>query len=225
MDIKLDPIEARVLGVLMEKDATTPDAYPLSINAIASGCNQKTNREPVMDIGEDEVQVAVDSLVKATLVKPQGSAGGRVQRYAHRLAMRLFGEYEFSAAERGLLCVLLLRGPQTPGELRSRAARLHEYSGIGEVEAVLARLASREDGPHVAELAREPGRREARWMQCFCEPPPASAPAPAATTAAPRDSDSSGDRMAMLEARLQRLETQVAHLHEALGMNADDDAP
>ena len=119
--------------------------------------------------------------------------------------------------------MLLLRGPQTPGELRSRAARLHDYHDIGAVEAVVARLASREDGPHVAELAREPGRRESRWVQCFCEQPPASALAPTPAPGAPT-AGGDHDRMVMLETRLERLEAKVARLHEALGVDDESDA-
>ena len=225
MKIQLTPVEARVLGVLVEKEKTTPDAYPMSINGITTGCNQRSSREPVMDLSEGEVQAAVDSLVKATLAKPQGAAGGRVQRYAHRLGMRLFGEYEFSPAEQAVLCVLLLRGPQTPGELRSRGARLHDFRDIGEVEDVLAGLAAREDGPHVAELAREPGRRESRWMHCFCGLPAADEAAPAAPApvdgAAPGLAD--GDPgVARLAERVARLEAEVAELRRELGLDGAD---
>ena len=217
MNSELDTIEARVLGVLMEKEVTTPDAYPLSVNAIVSACNQKSNRHPVMQLTEDEVQAAVERLIEATLVTSRGAAGGRVTRYAHRLATRLFGEYEFSPAERAVLCVLLLRGAQTPGEIRAHAGRLHEFADTGELEAVLKRLASREDGPHVAELAREPGRRESRWVQCFCEQPVTTAPVAVAR--------SDGDRLATLTRRVERLEAQIARLHEALGIETEDDTP
>lgn len=234
MKIQLSPTEARVLGVLVEKEKTTPDAYPMSINGITTGCNQKSSRDPVMELTEGEVQEALDSLVKATLAKPQGAAGGRVQRYAHRLGMRLFGEYEFSPAEQAVLCVLLLRGPQTPGELRTRGARLHDFEDLGQVERVLAGLAAREDGPHVAELAREPGRRENRWMHLFCGAPDAhgmaAAPPPPAAAAAGGESapatgapatTGAGD-IARLEARVARLEAGMAELRRELGLDEQD---
>lgn len=209
MKINLNPAEARVLGVLLEKEATTPDAYPLSLNALTAGCNQRSSRDPVMDLAEGEVQAALDGLVKATLAREQGSAGGRVRRYAHRMSTRLFDEYQFSAPERGLLCALLLRGAQTPGELRARTARLHEFADIAEVERTLAGLAGRPDGPHVAELEREPGRRESRWVQLLCE----ESAAVARAAAPPREETPAVDaRIEALERRVERLEEALARL-------------
>ena len=222
MKIELTPVQARVLGVLVEKERTTPDTYPMSLNGIAAGCNQKSSRDPVMELSESEVQDAVDGLVKATLVRQAGAAGGRVQRYAHRLGMRLFGEYEFSAAERAVLCVLLLRGAQTPGEIRTRSGRLHDFADVAEVESVLAGLATRGDGPHVAELPREPGRRENRWVHCFCGGPeiaPPETPSRASTAAPAAMAD---DRVALLEARVLRLETELATLRRELGLPEEE---
>lgn len=223
MRIELDLDQARVLGVLIEKEATTPDTYPMSLNAITLGCNQKSNREPVLELSETEVQAAIDGLIRHTLVKTQGSAGGRVQRYAHRLGMRLFGEYEFSVQERALLCVLLLRGAQTPGELRTRTTRLHDFGDIGEVERVLSTLATRGDGPHVAELPREPGRRESRWVQLFtgAAPPATTRSHPVVEATAPQR-DEEGTRLAALEHRVAALEATVAALRAELGIEEHD---
>ena len=216
MNITLSASEARVLGVLIEKEATTPDTYPMSLNAITLGCNQKSNREPVMNLGESEVQAAIDGLIKATLAREMGGAGGRVARYGHRLATRLFGEFEFSAPQRAVLCVLLLRGPQTPEEIRARVGRLFAFTGIAQVESVLRDLAARADGPYAVELAREPGRRESRHAHLLCGPV-AAARAPSAA----QDQGSSGTgtqaegddaRIARIEQRLAAVEAQLARL-------------
>ena len=193
-DLNLDAVEARVLGVLMEKEITTPDAYPLSINGATSGCNQKSNRDPVTTFTEGQVRDALERLVSRTLVREAGGAGARTRRFAHRMDSRLFGTLEFSRQERAVLCVLLLRGPQTPGEIRSRTARLAEFESLDAVEGVLGALAAREDGPHVEALAREPGRREVRYRQLFSgEPPATTAAAPTtAMTGSRRAGDARG---------------------------------
>jgi len=240
--ITLDAEEARVLGVLLEKEVTTPDVYPLSINAALGGCNQKSNREPVMTLVEGQVRDALERLVTKTLVREQGSAGGRTRRFAHRMDSRLFGTLQFSRDERAVLCVLLLRGPQTPGEIRNRSGRLATFADVPALEAVLTRLAGREDGPHVEALAREPGRRELRWRQLFtpapqgAEPAPLTTPRPAAVSApgggaGPPGGTGSGDsldalaeRLAAMEERLDGLEALLARLAPA-GGPPDDPAP
>ncbi len=210
--IILDAVQARVLGVLMEKEATTPDVYPLTLNAITAGCNQKSSREPVMQLDEGRVRDAVEALVAARLVREQGSAGGRVRRFGHRLDSRLFGTLEFSRPERALLCLLMLRGAQTPGELRARSVRLHAFESVDAVEQVLNALARREDGPHVRALPREPGRREVRWMHLFCGESVAPVPSPS------REERPSGDaELEDLEARVSALEAAVADLRARLG--------
>ena len=215
--IALDAAQARVLGVLLEKQVTTPDVYPLSLNALVAGCNQKSNRDPVTTLGEATVRDAVESLVASTLAREQGSAGGRTRRFSHRLDSRLFGELEFSREERAVLCVLLLRGAQTPGEIRARTERLAQFADLAALEAVLERLAAREDGPHVEPLAREPGRRELRYRQLFCtegSPAPAreesyhAAPAPSARPAS--------GALEELAARLSAAEARIAALERAL---------
>src|SRR5579871_6714674 len=151
MNIELTPLEARVIGCLIEKEVTTPDQYPLSLNALTNACNQKTNREPVLDLPESTVQQAVDSLMKKYLVSDRSAGyGGRVTKYKHRFCNTEFGSLKFSKQELGVLDVLLLRGPQTPGELRSRTNRLCEFKDSEEVEATLESLMSREDGPFIA---------------------------------------------------------------------------
>ena len=223
----LDPVQARALGVLLEKQVTTPDVYPLSLNALASGCNQKSNREPVMNLGEAAVRDAVEALVAMTLVREQGSAGGRTRRFSHRLDSRLFGEMEFSREERAVLCVLLLRGPQTPGEIRARAERLASFSDLASLQGVLDAMARRQDGPHVELLEREPGRREARYRQLLCiEDDSLVAAAPERRSdiaAAPGEPPATAP--AVLEARLAALESRIAALEVAVGHGPGNSDP
>ena len=213
MKIELTALEARVVGCLIEKEATTPDQYPLSLNALTLACNQKTNRDPVLDLRETEVQQTVDSLMKKHLVSDRSAGyGGRVTKYKHRFCNTEFGTLKFSAQELGIICVLLLRGPQTPGELRSRTNRLCDFADAAAVEEVLERLASREDGPFVARLQRAPGAREARYAHLFSGPVDSmddAATAPDAVPAAPPSGD--------IEARLRSLEEQVDALRAELG--------
>jgi hypothetical protein len=168
MNIELTPNEARVIGCLIEKEITTPDQYPLSLNALTNACNQKTNREPVLDLSESTAQQTLDSLMKKYLVSDKSAGyGGRVTKYRHRFCNTEFGPLKFSAQELGTLCVMLLRGPQTPGELRTRTNRLCEFPDAEAVEATLRALMTREDGPFVARLARSPGARESRYTHLF----------------------------------------------------------
>ena len=163
MHIELTPLESRVVGCLIEKEITTPAQYPLSLSALTAACNQKSSREPVMQLSDTEVQQIVDGLIRKHLVSDRGGFGSRVTKYQHRFANVGFGSLEFSAQEIGILCLLLLRGPQTPGELRSRSNRLCQFDDVSETEAVLQGLIERRDGPFVVRLAREPGRRELRY--------------------------------------------------------------
>jgi len=168
MNIELSANEARVIGCLLEKEITTPDQYPLSLNALTNACNQKTNREPVLELAEAAVQTAVDSLMKKYLISDKSAGyGGRVTKYKHRFCNTEFGSLKFSAQELGIICVLLLRGPQTPGELRSRTNRLCEFADAQAVETTLANLMRREDGPFIARLERAPGARESRYTHLF----------------------------------------------------------
>ena len=205
MNISFSASEARVIGCLIEKEITTPDQYPLSLNSLTNACNQKTNRDPVLDLAESEVQRAVDALMKKHLVSDRSAGyGGRVTKYKHRFCNTEFGALKFSAQELGILCVLLLRGPQTPGELRSRTQRLCEFPDAEAVEAALRGLMSREDGPFIARLARAPGARESRYAHLFSGAFESAPEAPL-----PDEPAAAG---ASLSVRLERLEAEVARL-------------
>ena len=167
MKYQLNATEARVIGCLLEKQVTTPEQYPLSVNAVTMACNQKTNREPVLNLSEPEVQDVLDALVKRHYLRTVSGFGNRVTKYEQRFCNSEFGDLKLSSAEVAVITTLLLRGAQTPGELRTRASRMHEFADMQEVEQVLEGLASREDGPYVVRLAREPGKRESRYMHLF----------------------------------------------------------
>ena len=161
------PHEARVIGCLIEKQVATPDQYPLSLNALTNACNQKSNRDPVLRLDEREVQAIVDWLIRRQLVMEKSGFGSRVPKYQHLFCNTQFGSLRFSPRGTAIVCELLLRGPQTPGELRTHAARLAPFNDVSEVEAELEELMTRPDGPFVARLQREPGRRESRYMHLF----------------------------------------------------------
>jgi uncharacterized protein YceH (UPF0502 family) len=167
LNIQLTPYEARVIGSLIEKERTTPDQYPLSLHALTAACNQKSSREPVLNLSETVVRETVDGLIKKRLVSEKTGFGSRVTKYQHRFCNTDFGDLVFSEQELGVICVLLLRGPQTPGELRGRTERLCKFNDVNEVEAVLKRLMEREDGPFTARLPREVGKRESRYAHLF----------------------------------------------------------
>jgi hypothetical protein len=208
MNIELSPHAARVIGCLIEKEVTTPDQYPLSLNALTNACNQKTNREPVLELSESTVQQAVDALMKKHLVSDRSAGyGGRVTKYKHRFCNTEFGPLKFSKQELGIICVLLLRGPQTPGELRARTNRLCEFTDAEQVEAVLSGLLTREDGPFIARLARAAGARESRYAHLFSgviESAAAAGEARAATSGADLES-----RIGRLEELVQQLRAQI----------------
>ncbi|EPC4490223.1 YceH family protein [Serratia liquefaciens] len=202
MKYELSAKEARVIGCMLEKQVTTPDQYPLSLNAITLACNQKTNREPVMELAENEVQQVLDLLLKKHFLRTLSGFGNRVVKYEQRFCNSEFGQLKLSAAELAVIATLLLRGAQTPGELRTRTNRMHEFNDVTEVEQVLAQLSAREDGPFVVRLAREPGKRESRFMHLFSGQID-EAPAEASTA---NDSD--------LHERVSTLETEVAQLKQ-----------
>lgn len=220
MKVELSADEARVIGALIEKEITTPDQYPLSLNALTNACNQKSNRDPVVSWGEARVQQLLDGLSRRALAVDRSGFGSRVPKYRHLFCNTAFGSLKFSPQELAIVCELLLRGPQTAGELRGRASRMCPFADVGEVEATLERLMNRDDGPFLARLVREPGRRESRYAQLFTgapstesvdtSPPPAAAvrPAPAAVA---------DDRLESLEKAVHRLEMEVAELKRKLG--------
>lgn len=216
MKYQLSPLEARVIGCLLEKQVTTPEQYPLSINGVVTACNQKTNREPVMTLSEAEVQDQLDTLVKRHYLRTVSGFGNRVTKYEQRFCNSEFGDLKLSTAEVALVTTLLLRGAQTPGELRGRAQRMHEFADMAEVENTLERLASREDGPFVVRLPREPGKRESRYMHLFSGE--VDLQAMTAQSDAPVADESLLARVEMLEGEVaelkQRLDSLLAHLGE-----------
>lgn len=170
MNIELNALEARVIGSLIEKQITTPDQYPLSINALTNACNQKSNRDPVLDLNERAVQQVVDGLVRKHMVIERSGFGSRVPKYSHVFCNTEFGSLKFSPVETAIVCELLVRGAQTPGELRSRANRMCEVADVSQIDAALQSLLTREEGPFVVRLAKEPGRRDSRYMHLFSGP-------------------------------------------------------
>ncbi|NOE79116.1 DUF480 domain-containing protein [Vibrio cholerae] len=168
MNIQLSPLEARVIGCLIEKEVTTPDHYPLTLNSLTTACNQKSNREPVLNLSEAEVQDTVEGLIARRLVSDESSFNSRTSKYQHRFCNTEFGDLKLNQQELGLICCLLLRGAQTPGELRTRTNRFCTFTDVKETEAVLERLANRDSGALVVKLPREPGKRESRYHHLFC---------------------------------------------------------
>jgi uncharacterized protein YceH (UPF0502 family) len=201
----LSALEARVLGVLVEKQHTVPDTYPLTLNALVAGCNQKSSRDPVMEASDSEVQSALDRLKSLALVME--SSGGRVMRYSHNVG-KVLGIPPQSVA---LLATLFLRGPQTAGELRINSERLHRFGDILAVQAFLEELATRPDGALVRELARAPGARETRWTHLLSREPAAPAAAPREPAAPPPQGE-----IAALRERVEQLEAQVRELRDAV---------
>ena len=218
MNLELNLHETRVIGCLIEKEITTPEQYPLSLNALTNACNQKSNRDPVLALDEITVQQLVDQLIKKRLVSEQSGYGSRVPKFQHLFCNTNFGTLKFSPQELAIVCELFLRGPQTPGELRSRASRMCRFGDVSEVEAALEQLAGREDGPFVLRLAREPGKRESRYAHLFSGDPADAAQAePSEIAAGGAHGVSAADaRMEQLERRLAELEAEVAELKQRL---------
>jgi uncharacterized protein YceH (UPF0502 family) len=213
----LSLLEARVVGVLIEKQRTVPDSYPLTLNALVAGCNQKTSRDPVLNAAETDVQAALAELKGMFLVVER--SGERVARYAHNVERTMNVPQQAEA----LLAVLMLRGPQTAGELRVNCERLHRFADIPAVETLLNELAGRPDGALVTELPRQPGSRENRWMHLLSGAP-AVQPAPAADLAVESPSFGTSElaavkaSVARLEAEVRELRDQIAKLHAQLGI-------
>jgi uncharacterized protein YceH (UPF0502 family) len=212
MNIELTDLEARVIGCLLQKQSTTPDQYPLSLNALANACNQKSNRDPVLELDERAVQQVVDGLARKHMVIERAGHGSRVPKYQHVFCNTEFGSLKFTSLETAIVCELLLRGPQTPGELRTRASRMSEVSDVSEVEAALQSLMTRPDGPFVTRLAREAGRRDSRYGHLFSGPVADAALEPQTVATAP-DAD---DRLTRLEKLVDQLVDEVSSLKKRL---------
>ncbi|MFT5085525.1 MAG: hypothetical protein ACI9Y1_003586 [Lentisphaeria bacterium] len=220
--VELMQNEARLIGALLEKELTTPEQYPLSLNALTLACNQKSNREPVMYLEEAEVSKIAQELIGKKLIN-NVIFGSRVTKYKHRFCNTEFSELHLNPKELALVCVMLLRGPQTPGELRTRTTRLREFVDVTEVENVLHKLMARPDGPFIMKLERETGKRDSRYMHLFCGPISDLSSlngdvrkiVPAAESASvinmTRDNDSNS-RIEALESRVEMLQVEVEQL-------------
>jgi uncharacterized protein YceH (UPF0502 family) len=215
MTIILSPEQCRVIGVLLEKETTTPEQYPMSLNALTNACNQKSNREPVLSLSEAKVQNIVDELTTSNQVTDQGAFSGRVAKYSHRFCNTEFGALQFTLQQRAIICVMLLRGPQTPGELRTRTNRLADFANVNEVETALEQLKNLKGDAFVMKLAREPGKRESRYAHLFTsqEYTPSNESEPSIIT----PTNDMHARVALLEEQVTNLTEQVnaliAELH------------
>jgi uncharacterized protein YceH (UPF0502 family) len=215
LNIELTALEARVIGCLIEKQITTPDQYPLSLNALLNACNQKSNRDPVLDLDERAVQQVVNDLVRKHMVIERAGYGSRVPKYQHVFCNTEFGSLKYTPLETAIVCELMVRGPQTPGELRTRASRMSEVGDVSEVDAALQNLMTRPDGPFVTRLAREPGRRDSRYAQLFCGPVAEGSMEPEAVVHV--RSHEGDDRLARLEKLVDQLVNDVSDLKKRLG--------
>ena len=214
MDMNLTLEQARVIGCLLEKEKTTPDQYPLSLNGLTVACNQKSNREPVLSLAETDVQNLFDQLREKRLIREESGFGSRVVKYKHRFCNTEFSDLQLSEQELGVICVLLLRGPQTPGELRSRTNRLCEFSDVHEVEKTLSSLAERESGALVVRLPREAGKRESRYAHLFSGEFDLS-------HSVMESVEDMGSHSSELERRVAELENEVAELKRQLEQFVD----
>jgi len=219
LNIVLDQNEARIIGALMEKSVVTPEQYPLTLNALTLACNQKSSRDPVLSLDQGTVQHTARQLENKHLVSSEENFKGRVVKYTQRLCNTPFAELQLSEPEFAVICLLLLRGRQTPGELRARSGRLHEFPDNTAVDETLDRLINHENGPLVARLPRTPGRRDFEYMHLFSGPVdsvPANSEQPASSLAPAKV-----DRLSGLESRIEALERELLELKRILGSSAD----
>lgn len=212
MSIELNPIEARVIGCLIEKEVTTPDYYPLTLNSLTSACNQKSNREPVMALSDIDVQQAIDGLISRRLVSDESGFNSRASKFQHRFCNTEFGDLKLTKQEKGIVCCMLLRGAQTPGELRTRTNCLAEFTDVKEVEAVLERMADREEGALVVKLPREAGKRESRYMHLFSGD--VDLEAITAISSSSVQATVNDDRVEVLEQEVAMLKSEMAQLRQ-----------
>ena len=221
MNPLLSPHEARVIGSLIEKQITTPEQYPLSLNALVLACNQKSNRDPVLELTVAAVQELIDVLSRKHLVIEKSGFGSRVPKYQQRFCNTEFSALQFTPQERAILCELLLRGPQTPGELRSRASRMAPFSDVTEVETSLDNLAQDPAGPRVVQLPREPGRRDSRYAHLFsgevhAVPGDLGTSARAAEPSLERAPGALTERVSALEQQVRDLRAELAAVRASL---------
>ncbi|MEH6584392.1 MAG: YceH family protein [Halioglobus sp.] len=211
MNFNITPIEVRILGCLIEKEATTPDVYPLSLNSLLTACNQKSNRHPVMELTSEDVVTALDSLIDKTLVSTWQSGHNRTAKYQHKLRHRVSDKFNFSLPEVAALCILFLRGPQTGGEIRTRCARIHEFENLEAVADVVKALADNPDGPYVTTLARQGGHKEPRYAHLFCgEPDDTATP----SSGFERTAGGDNSRMEALELQVSELQSELLALEQ-----------
>ena len=217
--ITLSAEQCRIIGVMLEKETTTPEQYPLSPNGILIGCNQKSNREPVMSLSEGDIQNLIDELVQMNQLMVDQKASSRVNKYFHRFCNTEFGSLQFTPQQRAIICVLLLRGPQTPGELRTRTNRLADFSDVSEVEATLNELQELNGQVLVKKLAREPGKRDSRYVHLLSDFDETSFIQAADTQTKPtslEDKAQLAERVIELEQQVAALTEQMARLTELL---------
>jgi len=218
---QLDEKEARVIGCLIEKSITTPDQYPLTLNALTNACNQKSSRDPVMSLSQGEVQHTIRALEVKHLARTEENFKSRTEKYSHRFCNTRYSDLQLDAAEVAVVSLLLLRGPQTPGELRSRSGRLHTFGDNAQVVTTLDGLIGREAGPLVVKLPRTPGRKDSEYMHLFSGP--VDVDAYAAGASAPKPAARSTGGVAELRERVERLEAELAELKEQLGLTSRPD--
>lgn len=214
---QLDEKEARVIGCLIEKSITTPDQYPLTLNALTNACNQKSSRNPVMSLTQGEVQHTIRTLEGKHLVRTEENFKSRTEKYSQRFCNTRYSDLQLNSAEVAIACLLLLRGPQTPGELRSRSGRLHTFADNADVVTALDGLINRDAGPLVVKLPRTPGRKDSQYMHLFSGPVDVDAHVAKAGAARPASSPRSSG-VAELAERVDRLEAELAELKKQFGM-------
>lgn len=212
---QLDDIEARVIGCLIEKSIVTPDQYPLTLNALRNACNQKSSRDPLMSLQPGEVQHAIRTLEGKHFVRTEENFKSRAEKYTQRFCNTRYSEQQFDPAQLAIICLLLLRGPQTPGELRARSGRLHAFADNNEVVVAANSLIERDGEPVLVNLPRTPGRKDSEYMHLFCGPVDIEAYASAAQSAK-ASTPSSKISVADLEERVSHLEAEVERLKALL---------
>ena len=213
MSINLTAKEARVIGCLIEKSIVTPDQYPLTLNALTNACNQKSSRNPVMSLAQGEVQRTVRDLEAKSLVNVEDNFKSRAEKYTQRFCNTRYSDYQFDSAQLAIVCLLLLRGPQTPGELRSRSGRLHTFADNSDVVRTLTTLMERDAGPLVVKLPRTPGRKDSEYTHLFSGPVDVEALATQAQVAE-AERPSGQVSVAELADRVSALEAEVAEIRD-----------